>query len=102
MKAELGWVWAADEPPGSYSTSTPLMLLPGTLGSTWSYTSVTLDLSSEASLADAAVKETAASAAAQRNRLSMDGLLSVTMSGGRDLDCEIGRASCRERVCQYW
>src|ERR1700730_6731350 len=32
MKAECGCVWAGEEPPGSYSTSTPLMLLPGTFG----------------------------------------------------------------------
>src|SRR5690606_18326790 len=42
MKAESGWVWAGDEPPGWYSTRTPFMLLPGTLGSAWSKTTVTV------------------------------------------------------------
>src|SRR5215467_14335601 len=41
MKADFGCVWAGDEPPGAYSTSTPLMLLPGTFGKACSYTSVT-------------------------------------------------------------
>src|SRR5205085_10079765 len=41
MKADVGCVWAEDVPPGPYSTSTPLMLLPGTFGRACSYTSVT-------------------------------------------------------------
>src|SRR5207248_9090658 len=32
MKADFGCVWADDVPPGPYSTSTTLMLLPGTFG----------------------------------------------------------------------
>ena len=38
MKAEGAWMWAGEEPPGPYSTSTPFMLLPGTFGSAWSNT----------------------------------------------------------------
>src|SRR5882757_2262875 len=71
MKAEGGWRCAGEESPGEYSTSTPLMLLPGTFGSAWSYTSITFDLLSEASWADAVNAETATSAAAQRNRVIM-------------------------------
>src|SRR4051794_24379364 len=44
MKADWGWVWAGDVPPGPYSTSTPFMLLPGTLGRAWSKTIATLAL----------------------------------------------------------
>src|SRR5262245_53246031 len=71
MKAEGGWRCAGEEPPGAYSTSTPLTLLPGTFGSAWSYTSVTFDLSSAASWADATNAEAASSAAAKRNRVIM-------------------------------
>src|SRR5215831_9580829 len=42
MKADLGCVWPGEKPPGPYSTSTPLMLLPGTLGSSCWKTRVTL------------------------------------------------------------
>src|SRR5262249_14137133 len=48
MKADLGCVCAGDEPPGPYSTSTPLMLLPGTFGRACSYTRVTFTLLSAA------------------------------------------------------
>src|SRR5215472_12217499 len=48
MKADLGCVCAGDEPPGPYSTSTPLMLLPGTFGRACSYTRVTFALLSVA------------------------------------------------------
>src|SRR4029079_7939960 len=69
MKAEGAWVCAGDEPPGAYSTSTPLMLFPGTLGSTWSKTTVTL-----ASLlaASAPVTEIAAKAAAKMSVLIIE------------------------------
>ena len=35
MKADFAWVWGGEPAPGPYSTSTPLRLLPGTLGSAW-------------------------------------------------------------------
>src|SRR5688572_21693760 len=41
MKAEAGCVCAGEDAPGPYSTSTPFMLLPGTLGSARSKTTVT-------------------------------------------------------------
>src|SRR5439155_16605830 len=48
MKADLGCVWPTDATPGPYSTSTPFILLPGTLGRAWSKTSVTFGPSSAA------------------------------------------------------
>src|ERR1700756_5120804 len=33
-------MWAGDASPGAYSTSTPFMLLPGTLGRAWSKTTL--------------------------------------------------------------
>jgi hypothetical protein len=74
MKAESGWVWAGDEPPGWYSTSTPFMLLPGTFGSAWSKTTVTFDLSEGASWAEAPASAMLARATVQRILVSMCGL----------------------------
>src|SRR6185295_5971055 len=42
MKAELGCLCASEKPPGPYSTSTPLTLLPGTFGSSCWKTTLTL------------------------------------------------------------
>src|SRR5678815_175934 len=53
MKADLGCMWPTDAPPGPYSTSTPLMLLPGTFGRAWSKTTVAFGpLSSSAAIAE--------------------------------------------------
>src|ERR1700710_1092602 len=67
MKALSGCVCAGEDPPGPYSTSTALMLLPGTFGRTWSKTIPTLasppsrDLPT-GSCASAAVESRSASA----------------------------------------
>src|SRR5260370_24036618 len=73
MKADLGWVWADDVPPGAYSTSTPFMLLPGTLGRTWSKTIVTLALL--VSCAMAGLKASIAAIAPHRIRRCISCLL---------------------------
>src|SRR5678815_1245788 len=53
MKADLGCMWPTDAPPGPYSTSTPLMLLPGTFGRAWSKTTVAFGpLSASAAIAE--------------------------------------------------
>src|SRR5215510_2416785 len=80
MKAEAGWVWAGFAPPGWYSTSTPFILLPGTLGRARSKTNVTLDFSVvistvAKSAAEAALTESAAKATPQRNLVNIGGLL---------------------------
>src|SRR5262245_47455909 len=69
MKAETGCMCPGDEPPGPYSTNTPFMLLPGTFGSTWSNTTVTLDLVE--SLAEAGARASVASMTLQRTRVSI-------------------------------
>src|SRR5258708_2144939 len=73
MKAEAGCVCAGDEPPGSHSTSTPFMLLPGTLGSAWSKTTVTLDLAG--SRAEAGVKASVARRIPPTSRVNISILL---------------------------
>src|SRR3954453_17937201 len=67
MNAERGCMWAGEEPPGPYSTSTPFMLLPGTLGSAWSNTTVTLAVGAAVSAAWAVRNDVAETAAAIRN-----------------------------------
>src|SRR5262245_54817681 len=74
MKAEWGCVCAGDEPPGGYSTSTPLMLLPGTFGSAWSKTCVTLDSLTDESPAAALRKDRAAKPTPQRARATTVGI----------------------------
>ncbi|MNR62525.1 hypothetical protein D3C85_1845760 [compost metagenome] len=78
MKADFGWVWDGDAPPGAYSTSTPFMLLPGMFGMGRSNTTVTLPGSG--SPADAAVIESAAKAAARKACVNIAILLRVHLS----------------------
>src|SRR5690349_2815937 len=84
MKAVFGWVWAGDAAPGPYSTTTPLMLLPGMLGMGRSNTTVTLP--GGGSAAEAALIESTAKTAAISNRVTMGFLLdSWEIQGGDPL-----------------
>src|SRR5215471_3819112 len=68
MKADAGCVWPSECPPGPYSTSTALMLLPGTFGSSCSYTSVTRALSTSERAAAALPSGMATNSRAHRIR----------------------------------
>src|SRR5688572_17084931 len=73
MKADAGCVCAGDAPPGSYSTSTPFMLLPGTFGRARSNTTVTF--AAFGSAAEAVLIASAARTAADTSRVNMGNLL---------------------------
>src|SRR5690606_40881611 len=83
MKDEFGCVCAELVPPGSYSTSTTRMLLPGTLGSGWSKTILTF--SPTVSWACAPVAKRPARAAVQRRDLIivLAPVLRFVTDGGR-------------------